>query len=101
MRPASPNRSTGISPSARPCWPAARSPTPARRRSAPASKPCGAAPLWPLAETQPEFATVALYVAGEERPLADFALDKQHLRSRPVYDVAGPVPQLRLDDLIG
>ena len=55
----------------------------------------------PLAETQPEYATAGLYVAGEERPLADFALDKQPLVRRPVYEVAGPVPQLRIDDLIG
>ncbi|HEX6367829.1 MAG TPA: TIR domain-containing protein [Longimicrobium sp.] len=54
-----------------------------------------------LAETQPEFATPSLYVAGEERPLADFARKKQPLSIRPVYEVAGPVPQLRIDDLIG
>ena len=40
-------------------------------------------------------------MAGDERPLANFALDKQPLRVRPVYDVSGPVPQLRIDDLIG
>ncbi|MFL5386555.1 MAG: TIR domain-containing protein [Longimicrobiaceae bacterium] len=55
----------------------------------------------PLAETQPEFATPSLYVAGEERPLADFARERQPLSVRPVYAVAGPVPQLRMDDLIG
>jgi AAA ATPase-like protein/CHAT domain-containing protein len=55
----------------------------------------------PAAQTQPEFATAALYVAGEERPIADFALDKKPLRSPPVRDVPGAVPQLRLDDLIG
>src|SRR5262249_18077564 len=49
----------------------------------------------------PEYATAALYVAGEEQPLADFARDKALRRSRPVYDLPGPVPQLRLDDLIG
>jgi hypothetical protein len=55
----------------------------------------------PLHQTQPEYATAALYVAGEERPLADFSRDKQPLRKRPVYEMAGPVPQLRIDDLIG
>jgi len=55
----------------------------------------------PLVETQPEYATASLYVAGEERPLADFARDRQPLRIRPVYSVAGSVPQLRIDDLIG
>lgn len=54
-----------------------------------------------LAETQPEYATASLYCAGREGPLADFALDKQPLRVRPVLRVAGPVPQLRIDDLIG
>lgn len=54
-----------------------------------------------LAVAQPEYATASLYVAGEERPLADFALDKRPLRARPVYEVAGPVPQLRINDLIG
>jgi hypothetical protein len=43
----------------------------------------------PLAQTQPEFATAALYVAGEERPLADFALETVPLQSRPVYEVRG------------
>ncbi|HYC92357.1 MAG TPA: CHAT domain-containing protein [Thermoanaerobaculia bacterium] len=55
----------------------------------------------PLHETQPEYATAALYVAGPETPLADFSLDKVPLRERPVYEVSGPVPQLRIDDLIG
>jgi hypothetical protein len=55
----------------------------------------------PAEQTQPEFATAALYVAGEERPLADFAVDKIPLQTRPVYQVPGPVPQLRIDDLIG
>ncbi|HYI07924.1 MAG TPA: tetratricopeptide repeat protein [Thermoanaerobaculia bacterium] len=55
----------------------------------------------PLHEIQPEYATAALYVAGQEAPLADFALDKVPLRERPVYEVSGPVPQLRIDDLIG
>ncbi|MGZ8347811.1 MAG: TIR domain-containing protein, partial [Allosphingosinicella sp.] len=55
----------------------------------------------PIAETQPEYATAALFVRGDERPIADFALDKEPLRIRPVRDVGGPVPQLGMDDLIG
>ena len=55
----------------------------------------------PLAQTQPEYATSALYVAGEEPPVADFSLDKKPLLERPVHYMAGPVPQLRIDDLIG
>ena len=55
----------------------------------------------PPAETQPEYATAALYVAGDEVPLADFSLVTEPLGERPVYHVAGPVPQLRIDDLIG
>jgi tetratricopeptide (TPR) repeat protein len=54
-----------------------------------------------LAETRPEFATASLYVAGEERPLADFTREKEPLTVRPVHAVAGPVPQLGIDDLIG
>jgi len=52
-------------------------------------------------ETLPEYATAALYTTGEDVPLVDFAADKAELLQRPVYQVAGPVPQLRMDDLIG
>ena len=55
----------------------------------------------PLHETQPEYATATVYVAGTERQLADFSLDKRPLNSRPVFTMDGPVPQLRIDDLIG
>ena len=55
----------------------------------------------PLEQTQPEYATATLFVAGEERPLADFAVDKVPLRVQPVYDAPGPIPQLRIDDLVG
>lgn len=55
----------------------------------------------PLGETWPEYATATLFVAGEEPALADFSLDSQPLRERSVHDLAGPVPQLRMDDLIG
>jgi tetratricopeptide (TPR) repeat protein len=52
-------------------------------------------------ETEPEYATASLFVGGEEHPLANFALDEQLLKIQPVYEMAGPVPQLRIDDLIG
>ena len=55
----------------------------------------------PAAETLPEAATAALYVAGEEQPLADFGLDKQPLRQPPVRQLLGPVPQLAIGDLVG
>lgn len=54
-----------------------------------------------LDQTQPEYATAALYIAGEESPLADFSLDKEPLQERPVYELVGPVPQLLIGDLIG
>ncbi|MFO0873485.1 MAG: CHAT domain-containing protein [Phycisphaerales bacterium] len=49
----------------------------------------------------PEYATAALFVAGIEAPLANFGPDREPLRVRPVQELAGPVPQLDLDDLIG
>jgi tetratricopeptide (TPR) repeat protein len=52
-------------------------------------------------KTQPEAATPTLYLAGAETALMDPSLDREPLRSRPVYELAGPVPQLRIDDLIG
>ncbi|QLH38092.1 MAG: CHAT domain-containing protein [Defluviicoccus sp.] len=55
----------------------------------------------PIEETQPEYATATLYIRGEEQRIVDFALDTQPLKSRPVWDIDGPVPQLRMDDLIG
>ena len=55
----------------------------------------------PPHEIPPEYAAATLFVAGEDRPLADFGLDKKPLTRRPVYEAGGPVPQLRIDDLIG
>ncbi|MFO0873483.1 MAG: CHAT domain-containing protein [Phycisphaerales bacterium] len=55
----------------------------------------------PTHETQPEYATATLFIAGEEKPLADFGLDKAPLRARTVHHFGGPVPQLDMDDLIG
>ncbi|HEY2621347.1 MAG TPA: TIR domain-containing protein, partial [Acetobacteraceae bacterium] len=55
----------------------------------------------PAAETQPEYATAALFVASEEQPLADFHLDKAPLHAPPVHALTGPVPQLNLGELIG
>ncbi len=42
-----------------------------------------------LGETQPEYATPAFYLAGEEQPLADYSLTKEPLTKRPVYEVSG------------
>ena len=95
----SPAPSTSIWPAASICWRAGRSPTPAgfwNESGAPRSS-AGES----LDTTQPEYATAALFVARDEQPLANFALDKVLLGVRPVYEAAGPVPQLRLDDLIG
>ena len=56
----------------------------------------------PIEQTQPEYATATLFVAGDHEPqLGDFARDKEPLSERPVHDMTGPVPQLRIDDLIG
>lgn len=52
-------------------------------------------------ETQPEVATATLFVSGQEAPLLDPSPERVPLRQRPVRVVAGPVPQLRMDDLIG
>ncbi len=49
----------------------------------------------------PEYASASVFVANEVAPIADFGRDKEPLKTRPVRDVAGPVPQLRIDDLIG
>ncbi len=54
-----------------------------------------------LHATQPEYATAALFIRGDERPLANFGLDNDPLKLQPVPDVAGPVPQLLIGDLIG
>jgi len=50
---------------------------------------------------QPEYSTATLFVAGNEPPLANFALDKQPLRTRPVHESTGPIPHLRIDEFIG
>ena len=55
----------------------------------------------PAAETQPEYATAALFVASADQPLADFHLSKQKLHAPPVHVVGGVVPQLSLGELIG
>ncbi len=49
----------------------------------------------------PEYATPTLFVADQDRPIADFGLDKQPLRNTPVQSVAGDVPQLTMDELVG
>jgi tetratricopeptide (TPR) repeat protein len=55
----------------------------------------------PAVETQPEYATVALFVAGADRPLLDAGAPKQPLRVAPVHVLGGVVPQLPQGELIG
>lgn len=55
----------------------------------------------PAAETQPEYATPALFVADTDRPVADFHLTRDPLGAPPVHVVGGVVPQLSLGELIG
>jgi hypothetical protein len=50
-------------------------------------------------ETEPEYATASLLVAGPEHPLADYSLTPQPLSIRPARALVGPVPQLRIGDL--
>jgi tetratricopeptide (TPR) repeat protein len=54
----------------------------------------------PAGEVQPEYATAALFCAGEERPLLDPGRPPERLRAPPVYRVPGPVPQLGLGELV-
>ncbi|MEM8963024.1 MAG: CHAT domain-containing protein, partial [Acidobacteriota bacterium] len=51
--------------------------------------------------TQPEAATATLFLTGDDAVLMNPSLDGVPLQSPPVYEVSGPVPQLRIDDLIG
>ena len=55
----------------------------------------------PPEQTQPEYATATLFLAGPEGPLANFGLDKKTLSLPPTYTVNGPVPQLQIGYLIG
>jgi TIR domain-containing protein/CHAT domain-containing protein/AAA ATPase-like protein len=52
-------------------------------------------------ETQPEYATATLFVAGSEQRLADYGQDAAPLGQPPVLRLPGPVPQLSLGELIG
>ncbi|MGE3163581.1 MAG: CHAT domain-containing protein, partial [Planctomycetota bacterium] len=52
-------------------------------------------------ECQPEFGTVALFVAGEESGLIDRGLAKEPIRERSRPAATGPVPLLGLGDLVG
>ena len=44
----------------------------------------------PLEQTQPEYATSTLYLAGEESPIADFGLTQVPLSARPVHEFPDP-----------
>jgi tetratricopeptide (TPR) repeat protein len=49
----------------------------------------------------PEYATPSLFCAGDEIPLLDWDADKLESPRRPPQPVSGPVPLLKIGDLIG
>lgn len=55
------------------------------------------------AEAQPEYATATLFRAAgdDEPPLVDYGAARLALAAPPVHAMAGPVPQLRVGELIG
>lgn len=55
----------------------------------------------PPEETQPEFATATLYSTAEEKPILNKLLDLEPLKTPPVESIKGPVPWLRIEDLVG
>ena len=55
----------------------------------------------PAEQTQAEYATATLYCAGDDAPLVDFAAPRQPLAEPPVHHATGPMPALRLSDLVG
>lgn len=48
-----------------------------------------------------EVATATLFLAGAERPVVDESLAARPLEARPVHSGDGPLPHLKIDDLIG
>lgn len=50
---------------------------------------------------QAEYATASLYCAGDDVALVDFAAPRQPLSTPPVHQAVGPMPNLRLGDLVG
>ena len=71
------------------------------RRQIEAERQAAVARGAPAIETQPEYATAALFVASVEQPVADFHLEKVPLHAPPVNELRGSVPQLSLGELIG
>jgi tetratricopeptide (TPR) repeat protein len=55
----------------------------------------------PGAQTQDEHATATLYCASDDAPLVDFAAPREPLSTPPVHQAVGPMPNLRLGDLVG
>ncbi|HVT56756.1 MAG TPA: CHAT domain-containing protein, partial [Thermoanaerobaculia bacterium] len=49
----------------------------------------------------PEYATPSLFLAADERPLLDRGAPQEPMRVQPRPFAQGPVPLLRMDDLIG
>jgi tetratricopeptide (TPR) repeat protein len=52
-------------------------------------------------QEQAEYATAALYCAGEDVALVDFAAERRPLSTPPVHQAVGPMPSLRIGDLVG
>lgn len=55
----------------------------------------------PADQTQAEYATATLYCAGDDAPLVDFSAERKPLSTAPVHQAVGPMPKLRLGDLVG
>ena len=55
----------------------------------------------PVDQTQGEYATATLYCAGDDAPLVDFSAPREPLSAPPVHQAVGPMPKLRLGDLVG
>ena len=54
----------------------------------------------PADQQQAEYATASLYGAGDDAPLVDFAAPRQPLSVAPVHQAVGPMPDLRLSNLL-
>ena len=58
---------------------------------------CGA----PVEQTQGEYATATLFCAADDSPLVDFSAPREPLSAPPVHQATGPMPDLRLGELVG
>ncbi len=55
----------------------------------------------PADQNQAEYATASLYCAADDASLVDFAALREPLSNPPVHKAVGPMPDLRLGDLVG